>query len=108
MRMLQIILLLGLSPFIFGQEAEFFGCCMFKEVQGTTMMVDRYLFLYGDAGNDDGRMAKMKTRVKTWMVVVFLAMLFQVRAAWLASTTWFNLTNPSLTSALCNFVDFEF
>ena len=74
MRMLQIILLLGLSPFIFGQEAEFFGCCMFKEVQGTTMMVDRYLFLYGDAGNDDGRMAKMKTRVKTWMVMMFLAM----------------------------------
>ena len=63
MRMLQIILLLGLSPFIFGQDAEFFGCCMFKEVQGTTMMVDRYFFLYGDAGNDDGRMAKMKTRV---------------------------------------------
>ena len=59
MRMLQIILLLGLSPFIFGQEAEFFGCCMFKEVQGTMMMVES---IYRDAGNDDRRMARMKTR----------------------------------------------
>ena len=74
-RMLQkaINLLLFLLPFIFGQEAEFFGCCMFKEVQGTWMMVDRYGD-FKDAGNDDGTMARMKTRVKTWMAVEALMM----------------------------------
>merc|ERR1712212_1223861 len=49
-RMLQkaINILLFLSPFIFGQEAEIFGCCMFKEVQGEGGLAGVYYLVETD------------------------------------------------------------